>query len=162
MPLYSAILLTPIGKLRIETKQQKVVAVTFLSDDATPLQAAQDAYTHSICEEIQCYFENAAHSFTANIDFNGTPFQQSVWRELQKIPLGHTVTYKMLAEKLKTSPRAIGNACRANPVPVIIPCHRVVGQKGLVGFAGNTTGSLMDIKKWLLEHEIAQRPTSTL
>jgi methylated-DNA-[protein]-cysteine S-methyltransferase len=63
------------------------------------------------------------------------------------------MTYQELADKLQTSPRAIGNACRANPTPIIVPCHRIVAKSHMGGFAGDTQGKLLDIKKWLLEHE---------
>ena len=59
----------------------------------------------------------------------------------------------MLAKWLKSGPRAVGNACRANPIPIIIPCHRVVAQNHIGGYSGETQGRKLDIKKWLLQHE---------
>ncbi|MBR4869331.1 MAG: methylated-DNA--[Oscillospiraceae bacterium] len=80
---------------------------------------------------------------------HGSAFQQKVWRELQKIPYGKTVTYGELAARLGSSPRAVGGAVGRNPISVMVPCHRVVGAKGaLTGYAGGT-----DKKTWLLEHE---------
>ena len=83
----------------------------------------------------------------------GTPFQKKVWLALQKIPAGQVMTYGELAKQLKTSARAVGNACRANPMPLVIPCHRVVAKSGLGGFSGSQEGAPIKIKKWLLEHE---------
>jgi len=84
---------------------------------------------------------------------SGTPFQQRVWSTLREIPPGERRTYGELARELGTSPRAVGGACRANPVPLLIPCHRVVAANGDGGFAGHTEGRWLEIKRWLLDHE---------
>ncbi len=83
----------------------------------------------------------------------GTPFQQRVWRALREIAPGQRLTYGELAARLGTSARAVGNACRANPLPLLVPCHRVVAANGLGGFAGEREGTRLEIKRWLLEHE---------
>ena len=89
----------------------------------------------------------------------GTEFQQKVWQALLEIPVGETQTYGFLANKLNTSARAVGNACRQNHFPVIVPCHRVVSASGIGGYAGDTLlnqqGQIhyMQIKQWLLSHE---------
>jgi methylated-DNA-[protein]-cysteine S-methyltransferase len=83
----------------------------------------------------------------------GTPFQRRVWEAMRAIPPGRTRTYGDLAAELGTSPRAIGGACRANPCPIVVPCHRVVGATGLGGFAGDTSGHKVEVKRWLLRHE---------
>ncbi len=83
----------------------------------------------------------------------GTDFQQNVWKRLLQIPLGSTATYGQLADELNSSPRAVGNACRGNPCPLVIPCHRVVGKSGLGGFSGQVSGPKLAIKRWLLTHE---------
>ena len=72
---------------------------------------------------------------------------------MQKIPSGETKTYGELALELKTSARAIGQACRKNPISIVIPCHRVTAKNNLGGFAGKKSGRLLDIKKYLLMHE---------
>ena len=83
----------------------------------------------------------------------GTPFQHRVWSALRQIPTGQTNTYGELAKELNTSPRALANACRNNPFPLIIPCHRVLSKTGIGGYAGEVAGKLIDIKKTLLQHE---------
>ena len=83
----------------------------------------------------------------------GTDFQKRVWAELLKIPPGKTVTYGDLAKKLNSHPRAIGQACKANPLPITIPCHRVVGKNNLGGYFGHTQGKILDKKKKLLASE---------
>jgi len=83
----------------------------------------------------------------------GTEFQQKVWHALCEIPIGQTKTYGELAIELKTAPRALANACRQNPFPIIIPCHRILAKAGIGGYAGTTSGKLIDIKTALLKHE---------
>jgi len=84
----------------------------------------------------------------------GTAFQRRVWGRIDAIPSGKTRTYGELANEIGSGPRAVGNACGANPYPVVVPCHRVVAADGrLGGFAGNRAGFLLDVKRWLLNHE---------
>lgn len=84
----------------------------------------------------------------------GTFFQHTVWAEMLKIPWGHTRTYSEIARQIDSAPRAVGNACRANPYPWLIPCHRVVAISGLGGYSGQTVGPLMSIKETLLSYEL--------
>lgn len=86
-------------------------------------------------------------------NIKGTDFQKRVWAELLKIPPGKTLTYSDLAKKLSSHPRAIGQACKANPLPITIPCHRVIGKHDLGGYFGQTQGKLLDKKKRLLDLE---------
>jgi methylated-DNA-[protein]-cysteine S-methyltransferase len=84
----------------------------------------------------------------------GTPFQRRVWQQIAAIPTHQTRTYGEIAKALHNAPRAVGQACGANPFPVIVPCHRVVATAGgLGGFAGQRAGFLLDVKRWLLAHE---------
>lgn len=83
----------------------------------------------------------------------GTDFQRLVWSALHKIPWGETVTYGELAKQLNTSPRAIGNACRTNPIVTLIPCHRVLSKTGIGGYSGAVSGEKIDRKLALLAHE---------
>lgn len=144
---------SPIGRLKIKTKNNTLEMLRFLSDEPET-QLITDSFLQQVQQELQSYFQNANSIFKIKLTLKGTPFQLKVWNTLSNIPIGKTVTYKSLAIKLNSSPRAIGNACRANPVPIIIPCHRVVAQTGLGGFAGDVSGKLIEIKKWLLQHEI--------
>jgi methylated-DNA-[protein]-cysteine S-methyltransferase len=84
----------------------------------------------------------------------GTHFQRRVWQAIAAIPTGETRSYGDIAAQLGSGARAVGNACGANPYPVIVPCHRVIAaNQGLGGFARNRGGFLLDIKRWLLQHE---------
>ncbi len=83
----------------------------------------------------------------------GTPFQQQVWRMLLRIPWGQTQTYGALAAVLPSAAQAVGQACKANPIAVLIPCHRVVAVSGLGGYGGARGGMDWERKGWLLRHE---------
>lgn len=117
-----------------------------------PPANAQTVSGHPLQTALQNYFNKKQHHFDIK-EFvtQGTAFQQRVWQALAEIPHGQTVTYGSLAQKLNSSPRAVGGAVGANPLPIFIPCHRVMGANGkLTGFSapgGITT------KKWLLNHE---------
>ena len=110
----------------------------------------------SVLEDLNKYFLSAIPLKTISIALNGTEFQKAVWNELKKIPLGETRTYGDIAKKLNSSPRAVGNACRKNPIPLIVPCHRVISATGIGGFAGEVAGRQINIKRWLLNHEGVQ------
>ena len=107
----------------------------------------------TVFRQLKCYFSSAISLQTIPLALQGTLFQKSVWHELSKIPVGETRTYGEIAHKLNSSARAVGNACRRNPIQIIVPCHRVVSAKGLGGYAGETQGRQLDIKRWLLNHE---------
>lgn len=102
-------------------------------------------------QQLEEYFHGLRRDFTIPLKANGTQFQQQVWQALTHIPYGMTYTYKELAEtigKPKAS-RAVGSACNRNPLPIVIPCHRVIGSSGsLTGYAGG-----LELKAMLLKME---------
>lgn len=143
---------SPIGRLAFHTDQGKVIAVDYgvrgpVTADLT------DPLHKNIKRQVARYFAQPGSHFELPLALTGTPFQLSVWQALQKIPASKTVSYGDLAERLHTSARAIGNACRANPIPLIIPCHRVVAKHHIGGFSGATSGRDIERKRWLLRHE---------
>ncbi len=146
---YKAIIQTPIGKLGISTSDQLLTRLDFLADD-TELMAPYEEITDSIVNQLNQYFQYPSFQFNIPYRLQGSPFQNRVWQTLSKLPIKKTVTYGTLAKKLKTGARAIGNACRANPLPILIPCHRVIAQGNLGGYKGKE----ISIKKWLLTHEL--------
>jgi len=105
------------------------------------------------------YIENPDAQFTLPLKLSGTPHQQKVWRSMCNITRGETRRYGELACELKSSAQAVGQACGANPIPIIIPCHRVVSKAGLGGFMRHASGDALDIKRWLLRHEHAATPS---
>jgi methylated-DNA-[protein]-cysteine S-methyltransferase len=105
-------------------------------------------------QQLDQYFIGKRDSFDFPIELNGTDFQKTVWQELRKIPLGTLVSYKDIAESIGNpkAVRAVGNANNNNSIPIIIPCHRVVGNDGkMVGYAGGLWR-----KEWLIKHEKAE------
>lgn len=103
------------------------------------------------CRWLDLYFSGAKPDFTPQLAPIGTPFQQSVWRELLTIPYGQTVSYGHIAKRISCrSAQAVGGAVGHNPIALIIPCHRVIGSDGhLTGYAYG-----LDRKQWLLAHEV--------
>lgn len=108
--------------------------------------------TAGVVPRLRAYFEGALESLDGiDVELAGTPFQRSVWAFLRTIPCGETVSYLDVAEGIgrPTSARAVGNAVGSNPVPLVVPCHRVIASGGgLGGFGGG-----LDRKRWLLAHE---------
>jgi methylated-DNA-[protein]-cysteine S-methyltransferase len=106
--------------------------------------------------ELSAYFTDPRHELNLPTAVKGTVFQHKVWRAIHAIPSGETRSYGELARDLSTSPRAIGGACRANPIPLLIPCHRVIAADGGTGgFLGHTANhdTSASVKDWLLQHE---------
>ena len=149
---YRAIIAAPPGRIGIRMTGDAVSALDYLPADA-PEQPPTDVVTRAVVEQLEAYFRDPRHPFAVPLAPVGTAFQQKVWKGLQSIPPGMVLTYGELARQLDTAARAIGGACRSNPVPILIPCHRVVGRQGLGGYAGEVTGDLLAIKRWLLRHE---------
>lgn len=149
----------PFGPLhvscdRVHDDEGAVTAIRFLpSGDAG---APASAFAVQVAEQLDQYFANPRFVFTVPVRLTGTAFQQQLWQALRAIPVGEVRRYGELSTQLDSSARAVGGACRHNPVPVIVPCHRVVSASGDGGFAGAVDGPLMNIKRWLLRHEGVQ------
>lgn len=139
-------------KLGIRCDNAHLTEIDFLPKTQR-LQTATTPIAQQVVDQLQAYFENPKFQFDIPLHLTGTEYQQRVWRALQSIPRGQPVQYGALAKQLTSSARAIGGACRRNPVPIVIPCHRVVAKQGLGGFGGETSGININIKQWLLAHE---------
>jgi methylated-DNA-[protein]-cysteine S-methyltransferase len=149
---YQAKLPVPFGVLGIRCAGDALTGIDFLPATAKPLRATS-AIAKTVCEQLLRYFEDTDVQFTVPLKPGGTPHQQKVWRAMLSIPRGETRSYGELAAELKSGAQAVGQACGANPIPIIIPCHRVVSKSGLGGFMGHASGNSLDIKRWLLAHE---------
>ena len=150
---YQASIKTPFAHLGLRFRDNQLTAIDFIESDKEIKPCNKTAA--SVCNQIIRYIESpqADTAFEIICSLQGTPFQKKVWNELKQIPPGKVVTYGQLAKKLGTSARAVGNACRKNPIPLVIPCHRVVSTNGIGGYAGHTQGGLLQVKSWLLQHE---------
>lgn len=156
---FDAILPAPFGALGIRIHEERLAELVFLPP-GTALQPNKSPFLDRVAEELARYFSHAGHRFKLPCALEGTPFRQRVWQALGEIPPGQTITYGELARRVNSAPRAVGQAVGDNPLPIIIPCHRVVaasfpGKGGLGGFMHSRTGFSQDIKRWLLEHEHA-------
>lgn len=154
--LYAAVVAPCDGAFRLGIciHDGGVSRIRLLPPDA-PAAIHDDAHAlvGRVVDQLNGYFDDPGSTFSLPLNLRGTAFQRRVWHALMTIPPGDTRTYGALAKSLGTSARAVGGACRANPVPIIVPCHRVVAARGLGGYAGHTDGTLLAIKDWLLEHE---------
>jgi methylated-DNA-[protein]-cysteine S-methyltransferase len=150
---YSAVIAAPFGRLGIQAREA-LTSIDFVSN-RIPLQPPRTPLARKVCAQLKAYFADPQSRFDLPLAPGGTDYQQRAWRALQRIPSGAARTYGELARTLKSAPRAVGGACRANPIPIVVPCHRVVAAHGVGGFMGATRGRAMDLKRWLLEHEAA-------
>ena len=138
---------TPAGPLVLQSRQGVINNADWASTDGVYSQG------YDIQRQFQHYWSNPDNPIHLKLLRQGSVFRQRVWAELCKIPIGSTLTYSALAKKIDSSARAVGNACRDNPYPMIIPCHRVVSISGMGGYCGHTTGDFMTIKAQLLDYE---------
>ena len=146
---------TPIGRLILASDGQSLVGVWMAnanpSDDYWLHQRGSDALLTETRKQLDAYFGGTLRAFDLPLAPNGTDFQRQVWTALTKIPYGATISYADLARRVRNAAavRAVGAANGRNPIPVIVPCHRVIGSDGsLTGFGGG-----LDRKRWLLHHE---------
>jgi len=151
---FDAVFETPFGALGICVDATSVTRLEFLGDDAVLMNSSHPLVAQ-LNQALQAYLRDPRASFDIPCGLQGTPFQQRVWRAIADIPAGRTLTYAQLAEKVGSGPRAVANACGANPLPLIIPCHRVVARTGLGGFMRGRRAAALSIKTWLLRHESA-------
>lgn len=124
----------------------------------SPATARRDARSRRLERELEAYWHDPAHRFDLLFVPAGTPFQLRVWHALLELPAGRPSTYGALASQLGTAARAVGQACGANPLPLLIPCHRVVAAHGPGGFMHASSGAPLDVKHWLLQHERSDHP----
>lgn len=155
MASYQARLPTPFAVLGIVTDGAALTVLDFLPL-GTPVLEPQDAVAKKVCVQLRAYLDGFPVRFDVPLAPRGTPFQNRVWQALRRIPCGSTQSYGELARLLDSAPRAVGQACGANPIPLIIPCHRVLARHGLGGFMNSSGGEPLAIKRWLLEHESGQ------
>jgi methylated-DNA-[protein]-cysteine S-methyltransferase len=150
---YAAKFDAPFAVLGIRTSGAAVTGIEYLPKDERA-QAPANALAERACRQLQRYFADPEFRFTLPLAPSGSAFRRKVWDALSDIPVGESRTYGEVARSLHTAPRAIGGACGANPIALVIPCHRVVGSQGsLGGFMGTTDGDPIAIKRWLLTHE---------
>ncbi len=154
---YQGIVAAPTFCVGVHCSETEILAVTYLAMQAE--HAAANALAAEAMQQIRAYLRHPAHVFDLPLAVAGTPFQRRVWQQIATIPLHQTRSYGELARQLHSAPRAVGQACGANPFPLLIPCHRVIAADGgLGGFSRQRGGFLLEIKRHLLTHETLATP----
>jgi len=164
---------TPIGRVWLAARPSGLVRVELPGPNAElrlnvwlalhfPMASKRNGVSPILkkaCAEIEAYFTAGLTQFTVPYELVGTAFQIDVWRKVAAIRFGETTSYREIASAIGNTRavRAVGNAQNANPVPILVPCHRVIGSNGnLTGYAGG-----LELKQWLLEHEAARSKLSS-
>ncbi|GAB6263523.1 methylated-DNA--[protein]-cysteine S-methyltransferase [Photobacterium sp. 53610] len=140
---------TPIGWLAVVADVSAIVTIEF--DAETKPDDAGNNITQAGVTQLQEYFSGQRTTFDLPLKMPGTQFQQQVWQTLTAVPFGVTCSYSDIASRIERpkAVRAVGAANGKNPIPIVVPCHRIIGSSGtLTGYAGG-----LDKKQWLLEHE---------
>jgi methylated-DNA-[protein]-cysteine S-methyltransferase len=155
---YDAVINTPFPgnniRLGIRVLGDELQELTYVNS-RTQLKSPRTAGAKRVVEQLNAYFLDSSYQFSVPLAPQGTPYQKRVWDLLRRCPVGKVWSYGDLARKANSGPRAVGNACRRNPIPIVVPCHRIVSATGMGGYSGEIAGSYIKIKQWLLEHESA-------
>lgn len=149
---FTTILAMPTCRLGVVIAGDQIHTLEFLAPD-TPTIPARGALSETIAAALEAHLLEGTPFPSLPLEPRGTPFQRRVWDAISAIPAGQTRQYGEMARALSSAARAVGQACGANPFPLVIPCHRVLGSKGIGGFANHTEGWLIETKRWLLWHE---------
>ena len=149
-PQYEAVVEAPFGAVGIQIHGVQVTIE--LLPKKHEVKQSQHKIAAQVARQVEAYFANSYNDFNFPVVYKGTPFQRRVWQVISAIPKGQVLTYGEIAKQIGSGPRAVANACGANHLPLVIPCHRVVAKASLGGFMNGADGSLK-VKKWLLKHE---------
>ncbi|MBS0511019.1 MAG: methylated-DNA--[protein]-cysteine S-methyltransferase [Proteobacteria bacterium] len=147
-----AVLALPFGPFGICIADERIEELCFLPP-GTPLRPPRSELAQRTAAALHAWLEDPASVAELPFARRGTPFQQRVWHAICSIPAGETRTYGGLAQELGSAARTVGQACGANPFPLLVPCHRVTAAAGIGGFANARGGWLIEAKRWLLAHE---------
>lgn len=150
---WSAKLCAPFAVLGVRTDGAAVTELAYLPPGERQ-QAPQDRVAERALRELERYLADPQFRFTVPLAPGGTSFQRRAWDAIRAIPRGESRTYAEVARSVRSAPRAVGQACGANPIALIIPCHRVIASRGAVGgFMRAASCDPIAIKRWLLTHE---------
>ena len=139
---------SPLGMLTVTEEDGAITRLRWRGTVATP---APTPLLAEAARQLAAYFDKSLRDFDLPVRPAGSPFQQAVWRAMCRIPAGATRSYGAIAAEVGAPAQAVGGACGSNPIPIIIPCHRVLGgDRRITGYSG---GNGIPTKVWLLEHE---------
>ncbi|MFA9438755.1 methylated-DNA--[protein]-cysteine S-methyltransferase [Uliginosibacterium sp. sgz301328] len=150
---FDAVLAAPHCRIGVATgRGESIEEISFLPPD-TPLRAPDNVLAAKACVQIEAFLTDPTSPFSLPLAMRGSAFQRRVWQAIADIPCGAVTTYGEISANLGSVARAVGQACGANPFPLVVPCHRVISRSGIGGFAHASSGWLLDTKRWLLMHE---------
>jgi methylated-DNA-[protein]-cysteine S-methyltransferase len=147
----------PFAVLGIRTDGESLTGLEYLPANIEPSRP-KSALAREAIRQIECYLADPRFQFDLPLQIRGSEFRKRVWEVMCAIPAGQTLTYGEVARRLDSAARAVGGACGDNKIPLIIPCHRVVGSNGIGGFMHTTGDRETGIKRWLLAHEAQVLP----
>ena len=149
---FQAKLPAPFGLLGVRTSGGRLAEIVFLRPGGAAL-SPRDGVAERACAQLEAYLADPEFRFRLPLSPAGTPFQRRVWARIAAIAPGRTRSYGEIAREIDSAPRAVGQACGANPLPLVVPCHRVLAAGGIGGFAHRDGGFPLAVKRWLLAHE---------
>jgi len=150
---YVARIRTPFCVLGLREQKRRIIALDYLPL-TSPELAPRTPLAVEAARQLLAYLEDPRFKFDFAVSANGTDFETRVWHAIGGIPAGSVRTYGDIARAVRSIPRAVGGACGRNPLPLVIPCHRVIAAGGgLGGFMGGRDDLPLAIKRWLLRHE---------
>jgi methylated-DNA-[protein]-cysteine S-methyltransferase len=150
MTTYFKTISSPIGFLKLVSDERRLKSILFVEDEEGNSLYSPEILSRAALQ-INEYFEGLRYRFNLDLEIEGTRFQQKVWKLIKLVNYGKTRTYGDIAKELNSLgfSRAVGMANARNPLPIIIPCHRIIGNYGkLIGYSGG-----LEKKRWLLVHE---------
>ena len=149
---YVAKVALPFAVLGVREHDERIVGLDYLPL-STPSLGPRTPLAREMARQLHAYAANPKHAFDLPWSMNASAFETGVWNAIRQIPAGQVRSYGDIARRVRSIPRAVGGACGRNPLPLIIPCHRVVAASGLGGFMGGRRDDPLAIKRWLLTHE---------
>lgn len=157
---YDARLKTPFATLGIIASDTHLLQLHFLPMDVIAKAPRNNTIAHLASVQLMGYLDNPDFEFDLPLKLAGSKHQLDVWQAMRNITAGETRTYGELADSIDSSARAVGTACGQNPLPIVVPCHRVVATNGLGGFMGGKQKDPLAIKRWLLVHEASRKDSA--
>lgn len=142
----------PFAVLAIRTIGERLTEIEYLPRGAATLKPLTPL-AKEVCRQLAAYLKDPDFEFDLPYEYDGTDYQRKVWQTVHAIPPGTVLSYLQVARRIGSAPRPVGNACGANRIPILIPCHRVIASNGIGGFMHTHRGSPIEIKRWLLHHE---------
>ena len=151
---FDAVVPFPAMHVGVRTSGQQLAAIVYLPA-SVQVMAPANRLAERAARQFDRYRHDPDYRFDLPLAPCGSDFQRRVWQAISAVARGKTLTYGAMAKALRSVPRAVGQACGANPFPLVVPCHLVVAAAGLGGFAHHSTGFHIEAKRWLLAHEKA-------